>query len=95
MTGRVLTCVYCGYEYPQGTPAAGSEILTEHIKVCDKHPMRAAEIKISKLRKALGDLMGCHTEADFAELEFGFVLLPDSENKKLAMQGITAMRESL
>lgn len=37
---RVLTCVYCGHEYPQNTPAAGSAVLTEHIAVCEKHPMR-------------------------------------------------------
>lgn len=40
MQTRVLTCVYCGHEYPQDTPAAGSEVLTEHIAVCEKHPMR-------------------------------------------------------
>lgn len=41
--GLMLTCVYCGHAYPEGTPASGAEIavLTEHIKVCDRHPMRA------------------------------------------------------
>ncbi|OGV45174.1 MAG: hypothetical protein A2017_06445 [Lentisphaerae bacterium GWF2_44_16] len=56
---RVLTCVYCGVEYPQDTPSHGAEILTEHIKVCEKHPMREAEAKIAKLEKInqeLGDL---------------------------------------
>ena len=29
MDGRILTCVYCGHEYPQNTPAHGSQVLTE------------------------------------------------------------------
>ena len=44
--GRVLTCVYCGHEYPQATPAWGDKVLTDHIKVCPKHPMRELERKI-------------------------------------------------
>lgn len=39
--GRTLTCVYCGHEYSPGTPAHGVGALTEHIKVCPRHPMRA------------------------------------------------------
>ena len=53
MNGRILTCVYCGHEYPQNTPSAGSEVLTEHIKVCPRHPMRKAEADIALLRSAL------------------------------------------
>ncbi len=37
---RTLTCVYCGHEYPPGSPSHGANVLTEHIKVCEKHPMR-------------------------------------------------------
>lgn len=37
---RILTCVYCGHQYPQGTPPASAEVLTEHIKSCPEHPMR-------------------------------------------------------
>lgn len=36
---RVLTCVYCGHAYPPGTPSHGSQILTEHIASCEKHPL--------------------------------------------------------
>ena len=48
---NVVTCVYCGHEYPPGTPTSGSNImqLTEHIKVCEEHPMRALE---DELRRA-------------------------------------------
>ena len=48
-----LTCVYCGMAYPEGTPPYGSQVLTDHIKVCEKHPLRAAEATIAKLRAAL------------------------------------------
>jgi hypothetical protein len=50
---NILTCVYCGHQYPEGTPPAHSQILTDHIKVCEKHPMRDAEAKIRQLRSAL------------------------------------------
>lgn len=39
---QTLTCVYCGMAYPPGTPTHGSDVLTAHIKVCPKHPMRRA-----------------------------------------------------
>jgi hypothetical protein len=48
--GRVLTCVYCGTEYPQDTPASGDQVLTNHIRSCPKHPLRTAEDKINQLR---------------------------------------------
>ncbi len=50
---RVLTCVYCGHEYPQDTPACGDEVLTEHIKICEKHPIREAEEKLRIVGEAL------------------------------------------
>jgi len=42
--------------YPEGTPPWGSKVLTDHIKICEKHPMREAEEEIKRLRKALSDL---------------------------------------
>jgi len=40
---NTLTCVYCGHEYPEGTPPHGAQILTDHIRVCEKHPLRLCE----------------------------------------------------
>ena len=48
---RVLTCVYCGQAYPPGSPTHGAEVLTEHIKVCAKHPLRAAEARVAELEE--------------------------------------------
>lgn len=59
---RVLTCVYCGHRYPQNTPPHSDDILTEHIKICPKHPLRAAEDVIAKLRFALSALVGSDDE---------------------------------
>lgn len=79
---RKLTCVYCGHEYPEGTPAsmacpeasssdrqnypgicfcAGpcqgkSQELTDHIRACEKHPMRALEATIKEVATTLGAL---------------------------------------
>ncbi len=41
MSERILTCVYCGHQYPQDTPAWGHAVLTAHIAQCKEHPMRA------------------------------------------------------
>ncbi len=68
--GRVLTCVYCGHEYPQGTPAHGAEVLTEHIKVCAQHPLQAARVQIASLRTALANLVGASTEEELKGMEF-------------------------
>jgi len=59
---NTLTCVYCGKAYPEGTPPHGSKVLTDHIKICPKHPMREAERKIMLLRGAIVGLIGgCET----------------------------------
>jgi hypothetical protein len=50
---RVLTCVYCAHTYPPGSPTHGAEELTAHIRVCEKHPMRAAERELAELRESL------------------------------------------
>lgn len=52
----IVTCVYCGHEYQDGTPSAKCEALTEHIKLCNKHPMREAERKIDILLNALKEI---------------------------------------
>jgi len=68
---NMLTCVYCGMEYPAETPASGSEvaILTNHIKVCEKHPMRQAEQKIVMLRTALVGLVGFSDKEELEKME--------------------------
>jgi hypothetical protein len=45
---KVVTCVFCGHMYPDGTPLAGAQVLIDHIKVCEKHPLRAAEKQLEK-----------------------------------------------
>ena len=76
MENRVLTCVYCGHEYPQETPSWGNEVLTEHIRVCPKHPMRKAEADIALLRKALIGLVGVESKAELEQIEIGLRLAP-------------------
>jgi hypothetical protein len=50
----VLTCVYCGQEYPAGTPASGGDVaaLTGHIATCEKHPMRELTADVERLRRS-------------------------------------------
>ena len=72
----VVTCVYCGHEYPQNTPTSGAEVLTEHIKVCEKHPMRRAEVKAAKLKLALIGIVGEDDPAKLREMEVAMLALP-------------------
>ena len=66
---NTLTCVYCGIVYPEGTPPHGAQILTDHIKICEKHPMRKAEETISKLKAALSGLVGASTKKELEMME--------------------------
>ena len=51
--GRVVTCVYCGHKYEDGTPTSQDERLTEHIRICEKHPMRQVERERDEAREDL------------------------------------------
>jgi hypothetical protein len=54
--GKIVTCVYCGLEYPSGTPTSQHELLTAHIKVCPKHPMTALNVKYKALIDVVKEL---------------------------------------
>lgn len=89
----VVTCVYCGHEYPEGTPTAKHDLLTAHIKVCDKHPMRDAEARIERLRKALAGLVGAETAEELDQLEAAMRLMPaPDEDKRVSLNAIHALR---
>jgi hypothetical protein len=85
---NTLTCVYCGMAYPEGTPPHGAKILTEHIKVCEKHPMK-------KLRKALSDLVGATTKEELETMELVLRTTPGIEQDKIAaINAIHALLET-
>ena len=90
---NIVTCVYCGHQYPNGTPAAKHQLLTDHIKICEKHPLRDAEIKIRKLKAALVGLIGAETreELDAMEVIIRSTPAPDSD-KAVAINAIDALR---
>lgn len=93
---RELTCVYCGMVYPEGTPPHSAKVLTDHIKVCEKHPMRSAEIKIKKLRKALSGLVGASTEEELKAMEASLRALPAPDaDKTVAINAIHVLVETM
>ncbi len=93
---RVLTCVYCGMEYPQGTPAWGDKVLTDHIKVCEEHPLRKAEADIVKLRKALIGLVGADTKEELEQMEGMIRLMQVPEVDKVnTINAITALIDTM
>ncbi len=92
---RVLTCVYCGHEYPQDTPTWGNQVLTDHIKICEKHPMRTAEANIIKLRKALIGLVGAEDAETLQQMEANIRLLPIPDVDKMnTINAITVLIET-
>jgi hypothetical protein len=89
---RVLTCVYCGREYPQDTPAHGDKILTDHIAVCEKHPMRKVVRERDVLRAALAGLVGVDDGGELIEMAAAISALPASADDKEAMvAGVKAL----
>lgn len=50
---RIVTCVYCGHQFEDGTPTSQDARLTEHIRVCEKHPMREVEAQLQEARELL------------------------------------------
>lgn len=91
---RILTCVYCGMEYPQDTPSWGNDILTEHIKVCEKHPMKKLKEENIKLRKALVGLVGVDTKEELVKMELAIRLLPVPDIDRMnTINAITTLME--
>ena len=93
---NVITCVYCGMQYPSGTPSYGEScnVLTDHIKICEKHPMRKAEEKVEKLKKALGNLIGFHTIGELSEMESLLIQISDPEAQE-SLAAVRALKEVL
>jgi hypothetical protein len=79
---KLITCVYCGHEYPNETPTHGAQILKDHIKVCKKHPMREVEETIRLLRSALVGLVGSDNPDELKEMEMALRILPAPEEDK-------------
>lgn len=75
----VVTCVYCGRKYPDGTPTAKAEALTDHVKVCDKHPMKRAI-------DALAALVGSRDKAELNGMRDHIHLLPISRAEYAPMR---------
>jgi len=92
---NVLTCVYCGMSYPEGTPPHGSQVLTDHIKVCEKHPLRKAEETIKKLRSALAGMVGVSSKEELELMEVGVRASQVAEvDRVVALNAIHALLET-
>jgi hypothetical protein len=89
---RVLTCAFCGEEYPQDTPAAGAQVLVDHIRTCGKHPMRELEARHKRLTDAAYVMIDCATEDEARALLAVMKLMPqDNEDVCKAIGLVTAL----
>ena len=66
---QTTTCAFCGESYPPGTPASQATALTDHIRICEKHPMWQVEADKAKLRAALATLVGVDTKEELEQME--------------------------
>jgi hypothetical protein len=88
---NILTCVYCGHQYPEGTPPAHSEILTEHIKICEQHPMRDLEVEVAELRKDRDRLNWLESQVKPSRTGISFDWVPREDENEPA--GFRFMRQ--
>lgn len=65
---RNVACAFCGHEYGEGTPKFQNDTLTEHIKVCPKHPMRQIEFELEEYEKRIS-LMDEYAERFYKKIE--------------------------
>lgn len=96
MSDRILTCVYCGHQYPQETPAHGDKVLTDHIAACEKHPMRAVVDQRDLLRKALVGLVGADSLEELRAMELMMrTLSAPASDKAATIDAIHALLETM
>ena len=46
-------CAYCGEFFPADGDGRSTDAVTEHIRTCDKHPMREPEAEVERLKEQL------------------------------------------
>ena len=90
----VLTCVYCGARYPEGTPPHGAAILTDHIRICEKHPMRRLEEEKKLLRLALIGLVGAEEKEELEAMQTAIRLRPRSLGSTVSLNAIHALLQT-
>jgi hypothetical protein len=81
VTKTRVTCVYCGWAYPEGTPTYGASALSDHIKTCPKHPLREAEETIAKLRAEMSTV-----QAKFEGTASAIPIIVANQHKNLKAQ---------
>lgn len=64
--GRVLTCVYCGHAYPPGTPAHSTELLTQHVMTCERHPLSSVIRERDEAKRDLNVILGLFAVMDWS-----------------------------
>lgn len=95
MTDQVVTCAFCGKQYPTGTPVTKHALLTEHIFQCEKHP-------IQELGKSLAGLMSLSwpvKREEIDELKKGLNILnlsmPNHEDVEKGLNGLSQLEKFL
>lgn len=93
---RVLTCVYCGHEYPQDSPSWGHGVLTTHVRACEAHPMRKVVEDRDRLRAALAGVLGVDGREALGEMRKVVAVLPgDEDTRRVSICAIDVLLATL
>lgn len=91
-----ITCVYCGLAYPPGTPSHGAQVLTDHIRVCEKHPMRKVEEDRTALRAALAGLVGVSDRDELLQLKGALNAMPMPEaDRQITLAAVEVLLQTV
>jgi hypothetical protein len=89
---RVVTCVFCGHEYPPGTPQSNHEALKAHVADCEQHPAAAFNRERDAYQRAWDVAMGAiPLAAEIAEQ----LKSPDADAQQAYALGIAAVRTAM
>ena len=85
--GRKFTyCAYCGEQFPADGDDS-TDLISEHIATCPKHPMREAEARVAGLEAEIEALRGQETQMD-SDLRAAYAEIDGLER---ALDGANAM----
>ena len=90
----VITCVYCGQVYPGGTPTHSANILTEHIKVCKRHPLRFARETIKKLREVLIELVDVSKVEELVQMKAALSKTVSKEELPVLLKAVQVLLDT-
>lgn len=89
----VLVCNYCGKVYSK--KEYDLKALTNHSRMCEKHPLHEAELIIRKLRSALAAVVGSDIDDELKAMMVAACVMPVPEiDRTIAVNAMQALLDT-